>query len=266
MALRLAILALIGVGCGVAVADEVPLPHPRPPAWFEPRSFAEAAGPGFDSAAVTAEPTDCDRRLAAIAAFAPMPRLIGPDQCGGGDVVELDAVLLADNARVDIKPAPVLRCVMAEQFATWLREDASQRLAALGSNLRAVENFDDFECRSRNRLLGARLSEHGKANAVDVRAFVLADGRVIEPTDITVAKDVRETLRESACQRFTTVLGPGADGHHEAHIHLDLAERPHGYRICEWDVREPASNIAQVPLPVPRPPIPELAVNGVQKL
>ena len=48
--------------------------------------------------------------------------------------------------------------------------------------------------------------------------------------------------------------------------HLDLAERTHGYRICEWDVRSPPPAVAQVPLPPPRPAIPELAVNGVQRL
>jgi len=45
-----------------------------------------------------------------------------------------------------------------------------------------------------------------------------------------------------------TVLGPGSDGYHEEHIHLDLAERHNGYRICQWDVNLP------VPLPRPRPP------------
>jgi hypothetical protein len=73
---------------------------------------------------------------------------------------------------------------------------------------------------------------------------------------MTVAKDFREGLRTSACQRFTTVLGPGADGHHEGHIHLDLAERRQGYRICQWDVREPSAEVAEVvPLPTPRPAI-----------
>ena len=69
------------------------------------------------------------------------------------------------------------------------------------------------------------MSEHGKGNAIDLRAFTLADGRTIGLTDMTVPKDLRSGLRESACHRFTTVLGPGSDGHHEGHIHLDLAER-----------------------------------------
>ena len=32
--------------------------------------------------------------------------------------------------------------------------------------------------------------------------------------------------------RFTTVLGPGSDGYHEAHIHLDLAERRQWLSAC----------------------------------
>jgi hypothetical protein len=35
------------------------------------------------------------------------------------------------------------------------------------------------------------------------------------------------------------VLGPGSDGYHEEHIHLDLEPRRNNYKICEWDVREP---------------------------
>ena len=138
----------------------------------------------------------------------------------------------------------------------------------MGASLRAVETYDDFECRGRNRVAGAKLSEHGKGNAVDLRALVLGDGRVIGLTDVTVAKEFRDDLRESACHRFTTVLGPGSDGYHEAHIHLDLAERRQGYRMCQWDVREPraAEVAARVPLPLPRPAIADAPVNHERKL
>ena len=47
-------------------------------------------------------------------------------------------------------------------------------------------------------------------------AFTLADNRVLGLTDMTVPKELRESLRESACARFTTVLGPGSDGYHES--------------------------------------------------
>jgi len=53
-------------------------------------------------------------------------------------------------------------------------------------------------------------------------------------------------MKSSACARFSTVLGPGSDGNHEEHIHLDLAARRNNYKLCEWDVREPAPPAAAV--------------------
>ncbi|MGD0026432.1 MAG: extensin family protein, partial [Xanthobacteraceae bacterium] len=131
-------------------------------------------------------------------------------------------------------------------------------------------DFDSYECRGRNRVRGATLSEHGRANALDVRALRLANGQDVALTDVKVAKDFRDAIRASACARFSTVLGPGSDGSHEEHIHLDLAERRGGYKLCEWDVREPIAQAQEtappgdaqetaplppdtVPLPRPRP-------------
>jgi hypothetical protein len=246
-------LWLAGAGGGIAIAKDAPLPKPRPPLCSEPQSFREAAGLDFNSADVTSMPTDCDQRLQTIAAIESKPRLIGPDSCGGGDMVRLDAVL-AGGTRIELRPAPVLRCAFAESLTTWLRDEAAPRVDKLGSVLSAVETYDDFECRGRNRLAGAKLSEH----AVDLRAFRLVHGRALGLTDVTVGKGLRDELRESACHRFTTVLGPGSDGYHEAHIHLDLIERHQDSRMCQWDVREPPVTdvAARVPPPTPRPAIP----------
>ncbi len=255
MRLLIALLCLVGASGGIAIAEDVPLPRPRPPLWAEPHSFREAAGPDFNSSDVTSTPTDCDQRIHTIAVIEPMPRLIGPDACGGNDMVRMNAVVLSDGTHIDLKPAPVLRCPFAEAVAGWLRDDAAPPAGKLGAALRTVMTDDDFECRGRNRVAGAKLSEHGKGNAVDLRAFVLADGRTLGLTDVNVAKDFRNVLRETACHRFTTVLGPGSDGYHEAHIHFDLIERHQGYRMCQWDVREPPGTeiAARIPLPVPRP-------------
>ena len=246
------------IGTAIAPVQNVPLPRPRPSAWAEPHSFAEAAGPDFDAADVTSAPSDCNRRLATITSIELLPRLIGPGACGGRDMIELNAVLLPDDTRIEVKPAAVLRCPMAESFAAWLRDEVSAHTTSLGAALRGVETYGSYECRGRNGVPDAKPSEHGKGNAVDVRAFVLADGRRIELTDTTIAKPLREELRDSACHRFATVLGPGADSHHDNHIHLDILERSYGYRICQWDVREPPTTriaSAHVPLPNPRPVI-----------
>jgi len=83
----------------------------------------------------------------------------------------------------------------------------------------------------------------------------------VELTDPQLPRDFRDGLRKSACARFTTVLGPGSDGSHEDHIHVDLLERRGGYRICEWEVGEPGEPppatalVDRVPMPRARPAI-----------
>ena len=97
-----------------------------------------------------------------------------------------------------------------------------------------------FDCRPRNGIKGARISEHGHANALDVRSFKLANGRVIELNSASVPKSMREKFRNSACARFSTVLGNGADAYHDTHVHIDMIERSNHYKICQWDVLDPA--------------------------
>jgi hypothetical protein len=226
-----------------AAAQKIPLPRPRP----EPPAAVAAEEPE------TKEPSACRLRLTADIAIAPsLPPIVGPGECGAPDVVRLETVVLPDRSQVALAPPAILRCTMAEAVAGWVREDAAPRLSALGDPLRTIETFDSFDCRGRNRILGAKLSEHGRANALDIRALKLADGKALWLTDPQAPKEVREGLRQGVCARFTTVLGPGSDGYHEEHIHLDLAERRGGYRICQWDVRVPAPD---VPLPRPRPAI-----------
>lgn len=236
-----AMLLLSSMG-GAALAEDVPLPRPRPV--IEAGPIISPHGP----------PTECDKRLEEVAVFAPKPSLEGPGECGGTDLVELFAILMPDKTRLTVKPAATLRCDMAESLAGWLRHEVSPRLAKLGSRLSVLAEDGSYECRHRNHATAGKVSEHGKGNAIDLQGFVLASGRRIGLTDVNEPKELREDLRESACHRFTTVLGPGSDGYHEQHIHLDVLERHNGYRICQWDVRSPIVVAhAAVPLPPPRP-------------
>jgi hypothetical protein len=238
----------------------------------------DAAVPAVAAAVPAAPlpPSACQMELAKVAVFTPLPLLAGPGECGAVDAVLLEGVILPDQAKVAIVPPATLRCPMAEAIAFWLREDVAPAALKLGAPLRALDNFDSYDCRGRNRVRGATLSEHGRANALDVRALRLANGQVIGLTDVNVAKDWREALRGSACARFSTVLGPGSDGKHEEHIHIDLAERRGGYKMCEWEVREPIKQAAKTepdaeenpakleqPVPLPRPRPVASAVGGV---
>jgi hypothetical protein len=155
-----------------------------------------------------------------------------------------------DGRRVALNPPATLRCTMAEAVVHWVRDELAPAAADHGSPLKAFSVDTSYECRSRNRVKGAKLSEHGNANAIDVRTLTLVDGTALAFTDLAVDKRLRERLKQGACARFTTVLGPGSDGYHENHVHLDLIERRGGYRMCQWDVRD----IADVrPMPRARP-------------
>jgi hypothetical protein len=255
--------ALMLAFCGQAgVAAAVPLPKPRPveASATKPGGSAveqEAPGgsgkPAAEPAAPAPLPSACRLALTEAVAIAPsVPDIHGPGGCGGEDLVRLETVVLPNKQQVAVKPAAVLRCAMASAIADWIRTDMAGLARSLGSVITDLDNFDSFECRGRNRIVGARLSEHGRANALDVRSFKLANGRSISLTDRTVPRDVREAVLHSVCARFSTVLGPGSDWYHEDHIHLDLMERHNDYRICQWNVWDPLPPTAPM-LPAARP-------------
>jgi hypothetical protein len=253
---------------GTVHTARIPLPRPRPAE--APRATEKAAQergapdkpapavPAADGKPEPAAPAErqasaCRLALTEEIAIAPtIPDISGPGGCGGEDLVRLEAIVLPDKRRVAVKPAAVLRCGMAAAVADWVRSDVAPLALQLGSAISDLDNFDSFECRGRNRVAGALLSEHGRANALDVRAVKLANGQSIGLTDRSVPRDVRERVLQSVCARFTTVLGPGSDWYHEDHIHLDLMQRRNGYRICQWNVWEPLPQIAPL-LPAERP-------------
>ncbi len=237
---QLSLMPLVKHAKAQAPAHHAPPPLMLPHELAPPQEAYAAFPEDTPSGTAPSTPSPCQTQLAKVAAFQALPVLIGPGECGAPDAVLLQAILLPDHSKVVVAPPATLRCSMAEQVAEWVRDDVAPLTLKFGSPVRGLDNFDSYECRGRNRVRGARLSEHGRANALDVRQFKLADGRAFALTDINVDKSWREALKASACARFSTVLGPGSDGSHEEHIHLDLAERHNGYKICEWDVREPA--------------------------
>jgi hypothetical protein len=256
-----------------AIEAEKPVPEPppsapnasMPPAGDKPAEQATAPGspvpgsvapgPALPGPPVPAPPPLSACRLAltdAIAVAPSIPDIHGAGGCGGDDLVRLEAVVLPDKRQVALKPPATLRCAMASQIADWVRTDVAPLALSLGSVISVLDNFDSFECRGRNRVVGAPLSEHGRANALDVRAFKLANGQSISLTDRTASREVRENVLHSVCARFTTVLGPGSDGYHEDHIHLDLMQRRNNYKICQWYVWDAMPQIAPL-LPAERP-------------
>jgi hypothetical protein len=252
------VAALLLASGSIATAETVPLPHARPEGvQREPVSTAQ-----------TATPSACQSRLADFAVFRSLPPITGPGECLATDVVTLEAVLLPDGHRVVFSPPATLQCAMAETVSQWIIKDVAPIVGALGPPLNSIEILESFDCRPRNGVTGAPVSEHGHANALDVGSLKLANGEVVELTSSRVAASLREKLRDSACARFSTVLGNGADAYHDTHMHIDLMARNNHYKICQWDVlsapqmafpgtekpdTSAAHDLSSIPLPRPRP-------------
>ena len=209
----------------VAGAPPAQLP-PKP----EPKGVAMPVGPLPASA--------CMARLKADRAIVRAePQIDGPGGCGMSDAVELEAIVMADGSRATLAPPAMLRCDLAERLVNWVRDDVDGMLRKRGNRLTKLQVMGSYECRGRNRAVGGRLSQHGLGNAIDIGTLTLTERKTLDPVDIAADKEVRLLLRASACNSFTTVLGPGSDGFHENHIHLDFTARRGGYRICHWDVK-----------------------------
>lgn len=244
-------------------AGKIPLPMPRPaeaPSLEQKEPPAESDKPAEPEKPAAEQrpaepppPSACRLALTDAIAIAPsVPDIKGPGSCGGPDMVHLEAVVLPDRTRVPLKPGGTMRCAMATVVADWIRTDMAPMAASFGTRLVELDNFDSFDCRGRNRVVGAKMSEHGRANALDIRGLKLGNGQMIALTERGTPREWREKVLLSVCTRFSTVLGPGSDGYHEDHIHLDLAERRGNYKICQWDVWEAMPTIAPL-WPAPRP-------------
>jgi hypothetical protein len=149
-----------------------------------------------------------------------------------GGCSALGAVQLLDIG-TPVTNLGAMTCPLARQFARWTRE-AVQPAATewLGSPVRRIETMGTYACRPVNSREGARLSEHAFANAVDVAAFVTADGRRVSVLQGWNGPDerVRAFLRavhQAGCRRFNIGLGPDSDALHRDHFHFDMGRGPY---------------------------------------
>jgi hypothetical protein len=213
-----------------------PLPPPRPSDLGPP-----ASPPPQPSPAAVENPEDesaCDRLLSSGDVTAKRaPPIVGENGCGIAAPVSVEAVLLPDKRSIRLDPPLTLRCDFATEAARWIASDLIPILEASHGKVARLAGLGGYQCRPRNGSTGALLSEHARGNAMDIDAVVFEDGRILSLSDHEVDLERATALRMTACARFTTVLGPGADAAHEHHIHLDLERRRHNGRICEWDLQ-----------------------------
>lgn len=148
-----------------------------------------------------------------------------PNRDFGGGCGTFGTVQMTDFG-VPTSNLGAMTCPLANEFATWVRfvvRPASRQ--HFGRELARIDTMGTYSCR---RVSGnGRLSEHARANAVDVSGFVLEGGRRVSVLNGWNGDENERAffraIHNAACRRFGTVLGPDYNAQHADHLHLDMA-------------------------------------------
>ena len=213
--------------------------HPERFPWTE-LSLGDPVGPftGIKLAALTDEPERC-RALLAASGFAEKPYRQPAATSSQCQVPDGTLIIPEGRRSIDYSPSGLMTaCPVAAALALWEREVVQQAASRhFDSRVVRIDHAGSFSCR---RLYGrseGRYSEHATADAVDILAFRLGNGRRIsvlrdwrgDPKEMAFLREVRD----GACDLFSTVLSPDYNSAHADHFHLDQAERgASGWRLC----------------------------------
>lgn len=182
-------------------------------------------------AAVIPAARQCLAELGAVGAkFSPVSDRYYGAGCSTVGAVTISG-LPGDVAGFTVSNLGPVACPLAETTAAWARFGVDRAARqVLGSALARIETMGSYSCRT---VAGStRLSAHATARAIDVSAFVLADGRRITVRhDWSGGTEAQQRflriVHDSACKRFGTVLSPDYNAAHSDHFHLE-AGRPGG--------------------------------------
>jgi len=96
-------------------------------------------------------------------------------ECGAPAPVRV--ISIGKKPEVALSPPPVVTCDMAAAMHDWVKSSV-QPLARkhLGGEVIKIETMSDYSCRNAYGRAKTRLSEHGKANALDIRGFTTTKG------------------------------------------------------------------------------------------
>ena len=201
---------------GVVPARYFPFPAislDSPPTWFV----------DFRLAALRRDPEQCHAVLKAPHIVAtPIDDEMQPNGCGWTNAVSISEV---GGAQIGLEQ---LTCEAATALALWV-EQGLQPLAIerFGSRVVWMQDMGTYSCRNmigNKRWVNMR-SQHSLANAVDIGAFRLENGK-----QISVGSDYKSNTPEGqflrdahmlACRYFRVAIGPEFNAAHHDHLHLD---------------------------------------------
>jgi hypothetical protein len=158
------------------------------------------------------------------------------DECGSPRPLNIKS--LKGNIKIKSDTIVNLRCETALALARWMSEVVTPSTKLhLGVKPSILYLSTTYKCRRRNGDPKAKLSEHAYANAIDFLGIGFDSGDsmkiMVRKDDSDAMRSLQAAIRGGSCAYFTTVIGPMTNEAHSDHLHLDLAERKNGYRVCE---------------------------------
>jgi hypothetical protein len=238
MSCLLALILLLTAPEPAMSEDYVPVPLPRPASLTKaatakpvsPRTQSET-GPVFD----LARSRLCEKELRRLGAqFKVLDPIAGDEPCGA----ERPLLLKGVSRDISVSGDVTVRCNVALSLAKWAKETvAPSAKLHLDAKLTGVDISTSYQCRRRNNGETGKFSEHAFANGVDLMAFRF-EKRERLPIKVRTGNSdpgraFQAAVRGASCAYFTTVIGPTTNANHADHLHLDMAERRGGYRLCE---------------------------------
>lgn len=223
-----AAMSLSACGGGSFIPDGQQASKAQSRAERMPAPVRQAARPRTGASIPNAPFAKADSRQCAVqlseagVKFTPLP-----DKSEAGGCSAINSIKLMDFG-TPATNLTAMTCPLAKNFAAWARY-AVQPAARMSFDQPVVkiETMGTYSCRNIYGGRSGRLSQHAFANAVDVSAFILADGRRVSVLgDWKGKKDAQKFLRlihGSACKRFGTVLSPDYNQAHADHFHFDMS-------------------------------------------
>ena len=220
MASMFPLRAIPALGCAIALAACGAVP--------ERSSQAQTPVSAPRPVAITPDAQMCLAGLGETGSrFSPLPDRYYGGGCSAVNAVQLSAVQ-GDRAHFGVSNIGPVTCPTAQTFTAWARfgvDRAARQI--LGSPVERIETMGSYACRN---VAGTnRRSAHSQAAAIDVSAFVLADGRRVSVLNdwsqgSAAEREFLRVVHESACKRFGTVLGPAYNAAHRDHFHLEQGD------------------------------------------
>src|SRR6202008_1399357 len=87
-------------------------------------------------------------------------------------------ISIGRSPQVALTPPPTVTCEMVATLTRWMEREV-QPLARkdLGGPIVRIATMSSYSCRNAYGRVHGRVSEHGKANAVDIGSFITARGQ-----------------------------------------------------------------------------------------